>query len=193
MVFGREPLTWVVKEACKRIEINCHNWKSRSLSKMKEHVKNHIKLDTTGMLAGLTDDGSLITFFASTYSASNFVWVFEFVWEKINIEQSASKSPHAAYYSKTKLHLDWESDHFRRVEDLNSQEAILRMFNLMVISDNYADLEPEDFVREIAKPRQAKGGAKRAAPPDEDVQYCFVGDKPPPKRYALNDAIAGAV
>ena len=67
------------------------------------------------------------------------------------------------------------------------------MFNLMVISDNYADLEPEDFVRETAKPRQAKGGAKRAAPPDEDVRYCFVGDKPPPKRYALNDAIAGAV
>ncbi|SLM34731.1 hypothetical protein LPUS_03662 [Lasallia pustulata] len=154
MVFGREPLTWVVKGARKRIEINCHNWKSRSLSKMKEHVKNYIKLDTTGMLAGLTDDGSLITFFASKYSASNFVWVFEFVREKINIEQSASKSPHAAYYfrniyanlaARTKLHLDWESDHFRRVEDLNSREAILGMFDLMAISGNYADLEPEDF------------------------------------------------
>ena len=43
------------------------------MSNWQEHVKNHIKLDTTGMLAGLTDDGSLITFFASKYSASNFV------------------------------------------------------------------------------------------------------------------------
>ncbi|KAA6414099.1 MAG: hypothetical protein FRX48_02461 [Lasallia pustulata] len=122
---------------------------------MKEHVKNHIKLDTTSMLAGLTDDGSLIKFFASKYSASNFVWVFEFVREKFNIEQSMSKSPHAAYYfqniyanlaARTKLHLDWESNHFRYVEDPNSQEAILGLFVLMAISDNYADLEPEDFV-----------------------------------------------